>query len=122
MLLLLTAVFAVLHLTGSVPEDGSVTIDGQTVAIDGLLTENVTGTIVNGKGEETEINARGVCLASLFDGDITVTAADSYSVLVKAEELENAFLVSDGDGLRLAVFGDTDSKRNVKNVAEVTCG
>ena len=118
--MLLTAVFAFLHLTARTPEvSGEIIINGQSVHIGDLPLEPVTGTVVNGKGQKTQIDAPGIALSELFGSDVTVTAADSYRAEVKKGELADAFLILDGDSLRLVVFGDADAKRNVKNVAEV---
>ena len=87
---------------------------------------------MNGKGEEKEINEQGTALIdvlreagvnlSSFAG-VTVTAADGYSALLCVDEiLENGkvYLVDDGTGgLKLIVFGDSDSKRNVRNVIKI---
>ena len=119
-LALLTAVFAVLHLTGPASDTpGEVTINGKRVAVSELAVQNVSGTIINAKGEKTQIDAMGIPLSELFDCDVKVIAADSYSAVISADELCNACLIAEGDRLQLAVFGDSDSKRNVKNVAEV---
>ena len=119
-LALLTAVFAALHLTGLASEaPGELIINGERVAVSGLAMKEVTGTTVNAKGELTRIDAEGIPLSELFGCDVKVIASDCYSAVVSAEELNDAFLITDGDGLRLVVFGDGDAKRNVKNVAEV---
>lgn len=111
---------AVLHLTGLAPEtEGTVLLNGESVNIPELDMAEVSGTIVNAKGEKTKIDTKGISLSELFSRDVTVTASDSYSAVIRADELDKAYLVTDGDGLRLVVFGDNDSKRNVKNVAEV---
>ena len=54
---------------------------------------------------------------------VTVVSDDSYSAEVLKEEVEEgtrAFLIlGDENELRLVVFGDTNSKRSVSNVAQV---
>lgn len=120
MLILLTAVFAAAHLTARVPEAaGCIRIDGELTPVSALPLEPVTGTVINGKGQETQIDAMGVSLAALFDGDVTVTSSDSYTAAVSSGELGRAFLILDGESVLLAVFGDTDARRSVKNVTEV---
>lgn len=120
MLTLLTAALAVLHLTGREPDAaGTVRINGTVTPIRSLPLAPVTGTVVNGKGQETHIDADGVSLAVLFDCDVTVISSDSYRTEVAESELDRAYLILDGESLRLVVFGDADAKRNVKNVAEV---
>lgn len=83
----------------------------------------VSGTVVNGKGEEKQIDAQGIILSEVCGGAfsrITVTASDEYSATVYPEDSENAYLILTDDGnLRLIVFGDENSKRDVKNVVRV---
>ena len=99
------------------------------------LTE-VKGTIVNGKGEEKEISEEGVSLSDVLSlagvskGDYStarVVSSDEYAAEISAEEIDSgriAFLIKDpaDDGtvmIRLIVFGDPNSKRQVKNVVRV---
>lgn len=118
--MLMTAVFAAVHLTVQGSEaEGMIRIDGELIPVTALPLVPVTGTVVNGKGQETRIDAPGVALSSLFDGDVTVTSSDLYAATVSAEELDRAYLILDGERVRLTVFGDTDARRNVKNVTEV---
>lgn len=81
----------------------------------------VTGTVVNGKGEEKQIDAQGVILSEACGGEFstaTVTASDEYSAVVKSGE--DAYLILSDDGsLRLIVFGDENSKRDVKDVVRI---
>lgn len=116
----LTAVFAILHLNGrAADEKDTVLINGERVSISELAVSEVKGEIVNGKGGKSEICAEGISLSEFFDCDLTVKAVDSYTAGISKDELDKAYLIKDGDMIRLVVFGDTDSKRNVKNVAEV---
>lgn len=109
-----------MHLTTLAPEtEGEILLNGETVKISELDMLDITGTVVNAKGEKTQISANGIPLARLTDGDVTVKASDSYSAVIRADESDKAYLIADGNGLRLVVFGDSDSKRNVKNVTEV---
>ena len=119
-LAVLTAMFAVLHLSGRESDEKfTVLINGEKVNVSALSLSEVKGVIVNGKGGKSEICAEGISLNELFDRDLTVKAADSYTAEIGKDELDKAYLIKDGDMIRLVVFGDTDSKRNVKNVAEV---
>ena len=127
-LLLLTAALAILHLStrDKVPEGAlMVTFDGKTsyVEVDKLPLTEVFGTVTNGKGEEKTIEGQGVPLFSILDGEFqtaTVSAADEYTATVGAEDGENAFLILSDDGsVRLVVFGDTNAKRDVKQVVKV---
>lgn len=122
-LVILTAIFAIIHLTTRTPEiEGSVLVNGTEVKLSDLDCEKVTGSIKNGKGEVKEIDADGVKLASLLSGDyntVKIIAADEYSATVSADEIDNAYLILDDGSLRLIVFGDENSKRDVKNVARI---
>ena len=124
-LLVLTAALAAAHLTTreKVPE-GAILVrqsgEERYVEPDRLFQTAVTGTIVNGKGEERSIDARGIALDDLAKGGydvIEVTASDEYSALVSADEKDSAFLILNDDGsVQLVVFGDANSKRAVRNV------
>ena len=124
-LLLLTAALAVVHLATreSVPE-GAILIrqNGRERAVDpaAFFRETVTGVLVNGKGEERSIEARGAALGSLADSAFrtaVVTADDEYSANLDASEADSAFLILHNDGsVQLVVFGDADSKRAVRGV------
>ena len=127
-LLVLVAVLAAAHFATreSVPE-GAVLVrqDGRERTIDPekLFQTQVTGAIVNGKGEERSIDAQGIALEELANGEYTavkVTSDDEYSAEVSADEVENAFLILNADhSVQLVVFGDANSKRAVRNVVSV---
>ena len=93
------------------------------VDVDGLSLTHFSGTVVNGKGEKKDIEAEGVKLSDVIDAadysEVTVTADDSYSASVKKEELENAWLEVNKGEVTLYVFGDENSKRNVRNVVRI---
>lgn len=95
----------------------------KTVRLSDLSLSEVSGTTVNGKGEEKTISGQGVNLADIvgsegFD-EVTVTSDDAYSATVRADEIGNAFLLVEEESFRLVVFGDDNSKRNVKNVVSI---
>jgi hypothetical protein len=132
-LLILTAILSVVHLTTR--EQGTesavqVMYRGKNVAI--ALDElkplaAVRGTIVDGKGQTSEIDATGILVSDVLalagvsaENTVTVTADDEYSVTVTADETEEAWLIIEEDSLRLIVFGDPNSKRNVRNVVRLT--
>ena len=127
-LVLLTAVFAVVHFSTreAVPQ-GAVKVcqngKERCVSLDKLELMRVTGTIVNGKGETRDVDADGLPLSQLAQGafsGVTVTADDEYAATVSAEEIDNAFLIRNDDGsAQLIVFGDSNSKRAVRNVARI---
>lgn len=124
-LLLLTTVLAVLHLTTHTPEsEGAISINGEAVRISDLELTRVSGTIVNGKGEEKQIDAQGIMLSEVCGefSSVTVTASDEYSAVVEKRDQKNAYLILRDDGsLMLVVFGDENAKRDVKNVARIDC-
>lgn len=131
-LVIITAVIAAVHLsTRPVPPGGTLRIEagGQTTdfPLGKLELTPVQGTIVNGKGEEKSIDSQGELLSGVLEKagiteytQVNVVADDEYSVTVTAEEIAEAdrvyLLLEDGDELRLLVFGDSNSKRNVSNV------
>ena len=128
-LIFLTAVLAAIHVNtrDNVPK-GTIAVikDGQTryIRLDGLELSNVTGTVVNGKGEEKQIDAQGLPLSSVTGTEgfqnVTVTAMDAYLAVVSLDELDNAYLIFTGDETpRLIVFGDRNSKRDVKDVERI---
>ena len=91
----------------------------------------VQGTVVNGKGEERTIDAQGVLLSEVLREagiseftEVTVTADDAYNAVVTAEEIaepDRVYLIQqDEGGLRLIVFGDSNSKRSVSDVASLS--
>lgn len=136
-LIALTAVLAVIHSAArtEVP-DGAllVSCDGEKkyVDINSLDAVPVQGSVVNGKGEKSDIDTLGVPLAVViknagFDPSgaaaVKVTADDEFSAELSGDELNEAgkaYLVSEDDGsMRLVVFGDSNAKRNVRNVVSV---
>lgn len=123
-LLLLTVALAAVHLTTRTPDtDGAVLVNGLAVEISGLELSPVTGTVINGKGEEKQIDAQGILLSKLIGSEFssaTVTASDEYSAVVEKQDSDKAYLIVTDDGsLRLVVFGDENSKRDVKNVSKI---
>ena len=100
-----------------------------SVSYQDLKMEQVTGTRVNGKGEEKEVEALGILLKDLLvENDIfeysqvTIVSNDSYKAQVSAEEVSNeekVYLILQEEELRLIVFGDQNSKRSVSNVVQI---
>lgn len=127
-LVLLTAVLAIIHFNtrDQIPE-GALMVNYQSkttyIDLDKLTMVEVSGTIVNGKGEEKTVDAQGLALFSLLPDQFqtaTVSAEDEYTAVVGFEDAENAFLILSEDGtLRLIVFGDSNAKRDVKHVVKV---
>lgn len=135
-LVLITAIVAVFYLTTrpNVPEDTlRIEKDGQVIELplERLKFIPVQGTVVNGKGEERPIDAQGVLLSGVLReagisefAEVTVTADDAYHAVVTAEEIaepDRVYLIrQDEGGLRLIVFGDSNSKRSVSDVVSLS--
>ena len=136
-LIALTAVFAIIHSAArtEVP-DGALLVscggEKKYVDLTSLDTVSVRGSVVNGKGEKSDVNTQGVPLADVIEnagfdpnGAVTVkvTADDEFSAELSGDELNEdgkAYLVSEDDGsMRLVVFGDSNAGRNVRNVVSV---
>ena len=131
------ALLAVLHLTGDrTAEPGRVEIsrkDQKRSAGEADIARiPVKGELVNGKGEKVSIDAKGSLLADLLTragidpaevSVLKITSQDAYSAEVSGEELREAgkvYLVSEDDGtFTLVVFGDSNSKRKVKNTVRI---
>jgi len=133
-LAIVTVIAAIVHL--STREDvakGTIQLvmaeETSTIAISELELEQVTGTRVDGKGDEHEVSAPGISLKNLLSlegvgeyAEIQVIADDSYAAVLKKSELDekdNAYLILKEESLRLIVFGDSNSKRSVSNVAQI---
>lgn len=129
-----TGVTAWLHLsTREEVASGTVqlTIDGQaqSLALADLKCEAVSGVRVNGKGESIPVEGQGVLLKALLTDEqlaactqVTVTADDSYSAVLTADEVKEdgkAYLLLQDNSLRLVVFGDENSKRSITNVVQI---
>lgn len=136
LLLALTAALAVLHLTTreAVPENAlRVTCGGKAVYLNAeeLNEEEVRGILVNGKGKESSVEARGLSLSKVLEkahvdvntvASVIVTARDEFSAEVSGEEIRRtgrAYLISDETGITLVVFGDANAKRNVRQVERI---
>ena len=135
-LVLITAAVAVFYLTTrpAAPE-GALRIEngGQVteLPLERLEFSPVQGTVVNGKGEERTIDAQGVLLSEVLReagisefAQVAVTADDAYSAAVTAEEVhepDRVYLIQQEEGgLRLIVFGDSNSKRSVSDVVSLS--
>ena len=127
-LLALTAVLAIVHFSSreQIPEGALLVSCGdekEYVDLKSLESVPVQGTVVNGKGEESEIDTQGVSLADVieqagFDPDNDEISAELTGGEVN--EAGKAYLVCEDDGsMRLVVFGDSNAKRNVRNVVSV---
>ena len=135
-LVVLTAVLAVVHLTTRQQEqEGAIQVvsQGKTtlVYMDDLKpVAQVDGTVTNNAGEEKQISGPGILVSDVLklagvkiDSTVSVTSADEYTVTLTAEEVAEegkAWLMIEEENLRLIVFGDQGAKRNVKNVVRLT--
>ena len=125
---------AVIHLT-TAPKasDGDVimTYGGKEIGITlaDLELTDVNGVRVNGKGEEIEVNGKGISVKDLLHEygvadftKISVVSEDSYAAEIENAEVQEEgkayILVEEGEA-RLVVFGDTNSKRSVSNVKQI---
>ena len=133
-LVVLTGVLSVIHLTtrNKVGDyEVQLTYKDKTYSVEykKLNLEQVTGTRVNGKGEEKKVEAPGILLREVLEekdieeySQVTVVSDDSYSAQIAVEEIkeeEKAYLLLEEEELRLVVFGDENSKRSVSNVKQI---
>ena len=137
-LLLVTVIVAgaYLALRAQVPEDAIVLEYGSTtyiVDLQGIKMTEIHGERMNGKGEVKPVDGMGFHLQDLvawtlgkdFTCDtVTITASDGVSAEITADELNEegkvVLLWNEEDGrLQLIVFGDSDSKRSVKQVERI---
>lgn len=137
-LIALTALAAVLHFaTRTEVAEGSLLVERDGVSVTLSLGElklvRIRGQMRTNKGEVRDIDAQGIALADALRAagfapedcaGVRVTADDGYSAVLTADEVlapDNACLIlQEEGGVRLMVFGDTGSKRNVSNVAGIT--
>ena len=131
------AVMTILHFTSDrIVEQGRVEIlrNGQKTFLgeSDIARVPVKGELINGKGESVSIDAKGSLLADVLTSAgidpaeaavLKITSQDEYSAEISCKELLEAgkvYLISDGEGsFTLVVFGDSNSKRKVKNVARI---
>lgn len=137
-LVLVAAVFAVIHLsTRPAEEAGAIQVSFEEKTVSVLLSnlplQDVSGTTVNGKGEEKAIEGKGTPLSEVLTQagvdlssiqQVRVAAADEFSAILTVQEIAEEgrvyLLQEEGEERpRLVVFGDLDSKRRVKDVARI---
>lgn len=135
-LMAITACVAVIYLLTrpQIPERTiRLAYNGKVVDMDisALPLETVKGSLVNGKGEVREIETEGCLLSAVLEkafgslagvSKATVVAADEFSAEVTAEEWGQAgkvYLTFEDDAVQLVVFGDANSKRNVRDVERI---
>ena len=133
-LLVLTAILSVFYLRSrNNVKPGSILVQSKdksvTIQLSDMDMKHVNGTITNKKGETKEFDSEGILLTdipSLLPADdytkITVISDDEYKAELDRNELGGsveAWLIQNDESVRLVVFGDKDSKRDVKNVVRV---
>lgn len=133
-LLIITAAAAAIHLStrDDVPENAlkiSMNEEEKLLDIDKFEYTSVSGTRVNGKGEEKLVEGMGIALKDVLAkakikefSKVTVVADDSYTAEISAEEVAEegkAYLLLEEGELRLVVFGDENSKRSVSDIAKI---
>ncbi|MBP5606842.1 MAG: hypothetical protein J6X66_01060 [Lachnospiraceae bacterium] len=127
-LIMLTAVAAVIYLSGRTPVKEGMPVlvkDGKEKAIDlsALKLQEISGVVTNGKGEEKTVSGKGVGLSDITGTsgftEVSVISDDAYSATVAVSEIENAYLQIEDGKARLIVFGDKNAKRDVKNVVRI---
>ncbi len=131
---LVLAVLAVVHIrTRTEVPEGCIRIENGEEAVllrlADLPAETVRGTVVNGKGEQKEIEALGLPLLDVLIlagvgefAEVDVIAEDEYHAVVTAEEAfreGTAYILLEDGAARLRIFGDPDSKRNVAGVERI---
>ena len=89
----------------------------------------ISGQVTNMKGEIKEITGNGCSLFDIIEDysgtdftEVTVISDDEYSAKLTKEEVvdtDKAVLLFDETSVRLYVFGDSNSKRNVSNVKRI---
>ncbi|MBE6014118.1 MAG: hypothetical protein E7241_01940 [Lachnospiraceae bacterium] len=141
-LILFTVVIAIIRVFTGIPKPtaGTLTliVNNKETMVDPSKASKVevSGTTVNSKGDKKEINTSGYALKDVItlsgakDEDYTsvkVTASDEFSATLTKAEIDDgqrAFLIGESSDkgdvfFKLIVFGDSDSKRQVKNVARI---
>ncbi len=133
-LLLLTAVLSFIYLRSrDTVNAGDILVKSSagemTLTFDNINLSHVSGQITNKKAETKDIDSNGLAISEIpslagindYSG-ITVYADDEYSAYISAEEAsesDKAWLIKNDESIRLVVFGDPDSKRDVKNVVRI---
>ncbi len=140
-LLFITCIAAIFYLRSrnDAPEGNLAVVSGdRTVLIDpfGDSLVPVKGVTINAKGQEKDVDETGISLkdAILKSGlkasgflKARVVSSDEYAAEISFDEINEegrAYLAKqqEDDGsfsVRLYVFGDNDSKRQVKNVVRI---
>ncbi len=134
LLLAVTAVISTVYLCNREKvASGSILIKttsgDTTVNLSDLTLSAVEGETINKKGETKKISGEGYpvsdipALAGITDySTVSVFSDDEYNAQLSVDELsekDKAWIIIDEGSPRLIVFGDKNSKRNVKNVVRI---
>ena len=146
-LLVVTALVAVVHrMTHEAPAGLTLTVHGESLHLPLTQLDQVafSGELVDGKGTVTAHSYRGILLADLLQeanvstegvSRVLATSADQYTAEFQLQEVlenETVYLavVADGQpiegidpgtpGAQLVVFGDANSRRCVRFLAQIT--
>lgn len=91
--------------------------------LDQLELSPFSGMMNNMKGEQKSVSGEGVRLSDVTGisgfSEVILIADDAYSAVVKAEELDQAWLWIENGEARLLVLGDQNAKRDVKHVVRI---
>lgn len=133
-LVVVVAVLAVKHINSreTVPEGALAVHVGEKITYVDLSKQSleaVQGSVVNGKGEVKAVDAQGLSLSRVLElakvnpaevSSVTVRSDDEYTAEISGGEvLESGKVYVTLDaagGMRLVVFGDENSKRQVRDV------
>ena len=146
-LLVVTALVAVVHrMTHEAPAGLVLTANGESLQIPLTRLDRVefSGELVDGKGTVTAQSYRGILLADLLQeakvstegiSKVLATSADQYTAEFQLQEVlenETVYLAVEADGqqiegidpgtpgAQLVVFGDPNSRRCVRFLAQIT--
>ena len=146
-LLVVTALVAVVHrMTHEAPAGLTLTVHGESLHLPLTQLDQVafSGELVDGKGTVTAHSYRGILLADLLQeakvspegiSKVLATSADQYTAEFQLQEVlenETVYLAVEADGqqiegidpgtpgAQLVVFGDPNSRRCVRFLAQIT--
>ena len=125
---LVTTLLAVYYLNGREKlEAGEVLVvsgnKSRKLRLDQLELSPFSGMMSNMKGEQKSVSGEGVRLSDVTGisgfSEVILISDDAYSAVVKAEELDQAWLWIENGEARLLVLGDQNANRYVKHVVRI---
>lgn len=132
--LIIVGILTICHLTArpQIPEHSILVINGDKsdyIDIDNLQLTEVSGQIINGKGDVKDISGYGILFGDAintvkpadFDNATVVADDEYYAEFAKSEiyDAESVYLLIEDNSVNMCVFGDKNSKRNVSNVVKI---